>query len=114
MTPNQLHILRHSLGLDQNGHGRTYRNYYCTGKNCDGYADIIALKDAGLMKFSNFINEGRDEIFTVTEDGRREALKDVVYPKLTRSQRRMQAYRNSDSGLSFKEWLQTKWGKTAY
>jgi hypothetical protein len=106
-----LNILRHSLGLDDNGHGREYRNYFCTRKTSDGYQDISSLVKEGFMLFSHTINEGRDEIFYVTELGKEEARKGIAYPKLTRSQKRMQAYRNSDCGLSFREWLKTSCGK---
>ena len=31
LTPRQLAILQHALGLDQYGHGTFYRNHYCAG-----------------------------------------------------------------------------------
>lgn len=111
-TPQQIHILRHSLGLDDNGHGNQYRNYFCTGLDCDSYTDCSQLEQMGMM--SDAAESGKNIFFTVTELGRAEALKGVVYPKLTRSQRRIQAFRKADSGLTFREWLNTKFGKMDY
>lgn len=110
--PAHLHILRHSLGLDDNGNGNQYRNYYCTGPDCSGRSDVVELEHAGLMKLGRV--DGNNEFFYVTDAGKVAALKDVVYPKLTHSQRRMEAFRNADSGLTFGEWLKTRFGKMEY
>lgn len=114
LTPEQIHILRHSLGLNEKGHGNQYRNYYCTGTGHQQCESVKQLADFGLMAFSHSINDGRDKIFFVTPQGITMATAGVVYPKFTRSQRRMRAYRSSDTGLTFREWLATKWGKMAY
>ena len=45
VSSRQLHILRHTLGLEQ--HGREYRNRYCPGG--DDAAECAALEEAGLM-----------------------------------------------------------------
>ena len=45
VSPRQLHILRHALGIAQ--HGREYRNRYCPG-GAD-VADCEQLEEAGLM-----------------------------------------------------------------
>ena len=116
LTKNQLHILRHSIGLDDSGHVKygydhSDRNHYCTGPGCDGRADIMELESAGLMKFSHHINEGRDEIFYVTEAGIVQARAWVAHPKTTRGQRRYRAFLHADCGLTFIEWLKSKWGR---
>lgn len=108
ITEKQLHILRHSLGLDEKGHGREYRNYYCTGKSADCFADIKDLEKRGLMFFIHTINEGRNEYWGVTKEGRTAALKDVAYPKLTRSQKRYKEFLHYDGGLTFKEFFSMK------
>lgn len=43
MTAIRLHILRHSLGLDEEGHGHEYRNYFATAPDCDEHGDVAAL-----------------------------------------------------------------------
>ncbi len=103
LTTNQLHILRHSLGLDQNGHGREYRNYYCTGPDCDGYKELVTLAEIGLVELGRI--DGNNHFYFLTEAGKTEARKGVVYPKLTRSQKRYQDFRDADGGMKFKEWL---------
>jgi len=105
ITTYQLHILRHSLGLDDNGHGNQYRNYFCSGKDCDGFDDLLALCRMKLMRPLG--HQGANEYFAVTDEGIKAALKDVVYPKLTRSQIRYQRFLNADLGISFGEFLKT-------
>lgn len=110
MKPEQLHILRHSLGLDDNGHGNCYRNYYATAPDCSGYSDMEALVAGGLMHRNGSI--GAYEAFSVTAAGRTAALRDVVYPKLTKGQRRYQAWLSGGSdSFTFGEWLKTQWAK---
>jgi len=109
LTPKHIHILRHSLGLDENGHGNQYRNYYCSGYDCDGHPDIEELVHAGLMELGRV--DGNNRFYRVTDKGRDAALKDVVYPVLTRSQKRYQRFLDADSGMRFGEWLKTKWAE---
>lgn len=66
----QLHILRHSLGIERSG-GREYRNHFVTGPGSDDYADCTALVEQGLMtrRAGNALSGG-DDIFYVTEAGK--------------------------------------------
>lgn len=48
MSPAQLHILQHALGLDSYGQGTFYRNRYVLGPGCDGWDDCKALEAAAL------------------------------------------------------------------
>lgn len=107
LTTKQIHILRHSLGLDQNGHGREYRNYYCTGLDCELYQELVTLTEAGLMQLGRI--DGKNHFYFVTDAGKVEARKGVVIKKLTRSQIRYQNFLHADCGLRFGEWLKTKW-----
>ncbi len=50
MTKQQLHILRHSLGLDDKGKGRRYRNHFVTGPGSTDWDDCNALVAEGLMR----------------------------------------------------------------
>jgi hypothetical protein len=100
----QLHILQHSLGLDQYGRGEIYRNHFCAGGKDESVCrSLVAL---------GFMREHRQtELFpyyncSVTEAGKEAVRKfSPKPPKLTRSQRRYRAFLDHDCGLSFREWL---------
>ena len=107
LTSAQLHILQHSLGLDQYGQGTWYRNHYVCGTGHHGYDDCRALCELGLMteRGANDLTGG-DSCFVVTDEGkaavRRESPKP---PRLSRGQRRYRAFLNADCGMKFGEWL---------
>ena len=66
-----LHILQHSLGLDQYGEGRQYRNHFVTGAGSKDWDACRALVDAGLMteqKGHPLLTDG-DSVFYVTPAG---------------------------------------------
>lgn len=106
MTPKQLHILRHSLGIDDKGRGRAYRNHFATGPDSDDFADCSALAAAGLMKDHGQISMwGGMHGFTVTDAGK--AVVQDHMPKLTRGQRMYREFQDADCGMSFGEYL--KW-----
>jgi hypothetical protein len=110
LTPDHLHILQHSLGLDDHGQGRAYRNHYVTGPACDGFDDCRTLAEAGLMKDHGPRGEltGGMHCFTVTDAGRAAvADQSPPRPKLTRSQRMYREYLEADCGVTFIEYL--KW-----
>jgi hypothetical protein len=107
----KLHILQHSLGLDQYGHGNQYRNHFVTGPGSDDFSDCMALVESGLMKRHNPREiYGGDYCFTVTSAGiDYVALNSPApppQPKLTRSQKRYREYLAADwYSDSFAEWL---------
>jgi len=103
----QLEILQHSLGVDQYGRGRQYRNYYVASAGHHSWTELLALVAAGLMGLrpGNAISGGGD-VFFVTPAGRDYvAAHSPKPPKLTASQRRYRAFLAEDSGLLFGEWL---------
>lgn len=107
---NRLQILQHSLGLDQYGEGRQYRNHFCTGPGSTDFDDCRALVADGLMtERSGNALSGGDSVFHVTPKGidyvALNSSKRPPEPKLTRSQKRYRAWLNADCGLSFAEWL---------
>jgi hypothetical protein len=109
MSPEQLHILQHSLGCDKFGRGKLYRDYYCVGLTNDKtLADIQALVALGWMRPGHKINEGRDQYFHVTQLGI-SAMKghSPAPPKLTRGQQRYRDFLHADCGMKFGEYL--KW-----
>lgn len=105
MTKEQLHILQHSLGVDQYGQGNMRRNHFCAGKG-----DEQACRDLVAM---GYMREHRTtELYpyyncSVTDEGKAAMLAESPKPpKVTRSQARYTRFLNADSGMSFREWLQ--------
>jgi hypothetical protein len=103
-----LEILQHSLGVDQYGRGRMYRNHYCGGAE-----QCRLLVDLGYMiEHTPSELTGGSPLFTVTSAGRRAMLEACPKPpKLTRSQIRYRDFLREDCGESFGEWLKWRHGK---
>lgn len=92
LDDKSLHILRHSLGLDDNGHGCIYRNHYVAGQWHHSYERLLALVQSGHMEqrpVPNFLGPS-DDVFSVTEKGQAAAF--VPEPPLPPAKRRWQAY----------------------
>ena len=107
---NKLHILQHSLGLDQYGEGRQYRNHFVTGPGSDDFDDCRELVADGLMtERAGSELSGGSPVFFVTRKGidfvAQYSPKRPPEPKLTRSQKRYREFLRADCGLTFKEWL---------
>lgn len=112
---DQLHILQHAIGADQ--YGRIVRgggrNHFVTGAGSTDHPHCMALVNAGLMtrRAGNAISGG-DDIFHVTEAGFAYVKEQSAKaPKLTRGQRRYAAFLDADSGLTFGEWLKTRFAQ---
>jgi hypothetical protein len=87
-----LHILQHSLGLDQYGQGRDYRNHYVAGPD-----DVAKCRELVVMGYMTECQgnqlSGGDPIFMVTTQGRDcVALESPNSPNMTRSQQRYRHY----------------------
>ncbi len=105
----RLHVLQHSLGLNQYGQGAGHRNYFVTSEGTTDWPVCVAAVADGLMTHTkgNAVTGGGD-VFRVTPAG-------MVWvqehspkaPTLTRAQRVYRAYLRADSSLSFGEWLKT-------
>lgn len=106
MTPEQLHILQHSLGCDQYGRGTMYRNRYVSDPN----HNLESLVRQGwLQDHGSYKEFGGMHFYSVTEPGVTAMKAASPYPpKLNRDKRRYQAFLDSDSGLRFGEWLKLK------
>lgn len=110
LTKTQLHILQHSLGVDDYGRGKQYRNHFVTGPVSHDFNDCRALSEAGLMK-----DHGADKMlcggshcFTVTPEGKDAVAKQSpVPPKISRSKQRYRDWLKSVDahGYSFGDWL---------
>lgn len=111
MSPEQLHIIQHSLGCDKYGISINrfpceklyYRNHYVS----DPTPDLTWLVDEGYMTCSKG-NElsGQMNVYRVAGKGISAMKKESPpTPKLTRSQKRYKEYLHEESSWSFGEWL---------
>lgn len=120
LSAELLHILQHSLGVDQYGRGSMYRRHFVT--DADGPDGKLCLQ---LCELGYMVNHGKrmgeltggSDLFLVTDAGkeavRSESPKPPPQPKLSRSQRRYQEFLDADSGLTFHEWLKSRRRATA-
>jgi len=112
MTSNQLHILQHSLGVDQYGQGDQYRNRYVVGPDCDGFSDLTELVTLGLMTdHGPQTIAGGMHCFTVTEAGKIAMRRESPKPtKVSRGKAKYLSWLHSRDGhgLSFGDWLKRK------
>lgn len=110
MTPDQLHILQHSLGLDEFGRGTMYRSHFVTGEDSIDHAICMQLMALGYMSRRAKVELcGGSDVFNVTEAGKEAALANSpAPPKLTAGQQRYRSYLAADSSLTFIEWLRRK------
>jgi hypothetical protein len=71
LTEAQRHILRHSLGLPEQGQTNMYRNHFVTGEGSLDHPDCMALVEAGLMirRSGNPIT-GDMDVFLVNDTGK--------------------------------------------
>ncbi|KQV31103.1 hypothetical protein [Rhizobium sp. Root1204] len=107
MRPDLLHILQHSLGLDQYGRGTFYRNRFVTGEGSVDHADCMALLELGFMsRVANVKLFGGSDCFTVTDEGKQAAVANSPSPpKISRSKQRYQDYLDADCSMTFIEYL---------
>lgn len=109
ISPSQLHILQHSLGVDGHGLGRQFRNHFCTGPGTTDYPDCMALTELGLMERHPPTGlTGGDDLFVVTEEGKRAmSAQSPAPPKKSRSAQRFERYRKcADCFTSFRAFLE--------
>ena len=104
-----LHILQHSMGLDEYGQGTKYRNHFCAGgKDEQKCRELVVM---GLMAENGRISSalsGGNPVFYVTKTGEA-AIEEFSPrpPKLTRGQKRYRRYlKVADCFESFKDFLQ--------
>lgn len=111
LTPEELHILQHALGLDQYGQGTWYRNHYVTSDGPSPARDRLKrMESLGLVWcYSLALLRADDTGWSVTELGKQVVREQSPPPpKLTRSQQRYRAWLQVDCGLSFGQWLKEK------
>lgn len=113
VKPQQLAILQHSLGLDQYGRGRQFRNHFVTEEGCSDHAHCVANVHAGLMtRRPGTVISGGGDIFQVTQAGvdhvALNSPKPPIQPASSRSQMRYQRFReygeSFDSFIDYCRW----------
>lgn len=105
LSPEQLQILQHSMGVDQYGQGQMYRNHFCAGGD-----DVVTCRELvalGYMReYAPSEITGGDPWFRVESAGIQAMFIDSPKPpKLSRSQKRYRAFLHADTGESFGQWL---------
>jgi hypothetical protein len=100
-SDSKLHILQHTLGLDQYGQGRQYRNHFVTGPNTDDWSVCCELTELELMrKHQPNALSGGSYIFTATQKGIDYVAKNSpIKPKESRSKQRYKRYREYGDGF---------------
>lgn len=104
LTKEQLGILQHSLGVDEYGQGRQYRNHFCAGG-----ADEEVCKS--LVQLGYMQDHPKTDLFpyyncSVTAAGRRAMVDESPKPtKLTRSQKQYRQFLAADCGETFGQWM---------
>lgn len=105
LTPELLHILQHSLGLDQYGQGEQYRNHYVAGGNdvikCRTLVEMgyMVERDMGMLC-------GGQPAFFVTQEGKAAVDRESpMPPKLSRSKRRYRVYLRGGFRETYGKWL---------
>ena len=106
-----LSILQHSLGVDEFGRGRQFRNHFVTDSTGHDGRLCLQLVAWGFMRDCGSRGEltGGMNLFVVTRAGQEAMQRDSPVPppakKMTRSQRRYDDFLRADSGVSFREWI---------
>ncbi len=109
LSEKLLHILQHSLGVDEFGRGRQYRNHFVTGPGSDDWAYCQTLCSAGLMNDHGPQTLFGGNCFYVTDLGKKAvSTQSPLPPKKTRAQRRYEDFLREDSTMSFGEWLKVQ------
>lgn len=74
VTPEQMHILHHSLGITSK-RSKSYRNHFVTGPGSKDYDNCVALVSMGYMtQRSGTPLTGGNDLFQVTDAGRHLAI----------------------------------------
>jgi hypothetical protein len=111
----RLHVLQHSLGLNQYGQGAGHRNYFVTSEGTTDWPVCVAAVAEGLMTQTkgNAITGGGD-VFRVTPEGVAWVQQhSPKAPTLTRGQRAYRAWLNADNDMTFGQWLKSGRSKSA-
>lgn len=105
LTKEQLQILRHTIGADDNGFIRHERNSFVTdisskdGKLCQSLVRLGLMEGSAVPLWLG----GGMTYFTATYEGRMAIVR--TRPKRTAGQSRYQQFLDEEPNCSFGEWL---------
>lgn len=81
MDAKQLHVLQHSLGLDQYGRGTMYRSHFVTGEGSVDHPICMQLVALGFKSRRATVEMyGGSDLFHVTETGKKAAVANSPTP----------------------------------
>lgn len=105
LTPEQLRVLRHMLGIDkpEQDHPKPYRDYYCANP---GDPTLVELARAGAVRL--YDTRGGYEWYTCTDAGRAAGIashKPIRYSAAKRRYIRFLSLRECYPDLSFRQYL---------
>lgn len=109
MTPSQLQILQHALGVDE--YGRTTKGFTPYTRNffCAGEGDEPTCRELVALGFMVQHQRRADLPYfncSVTEAGKKAMhAASPAPPKLSRSQKRYRNWLDADCDMSFGEWM---------
>jgi hypothetical protein len=104
----ELHILQHSLGVDEYGRGEQYRNHFATGEGTTDWPACNELVQKGLMdvRRNHQLSAGMD-CFWVTDAGKAYVAEHSPKPpKISRAKERYKRYLEYGDGFdNFRHFL---------
>lgn len=108
MNDKALHIMQHTIGVDQYGRGEQYRNHFATSEGSADFEVCNALTEQGLMAVRRNLDiaAGMD-CFWLTDAGKQYVAEHSPRPPiLSRSKQRYQRYLEYGDGFhSFRDFL---------
>lgn len=108
---DQLHVLQHSLGVDEFGQGMPYRDYFVTSGGSKDHKICESLVAMGLMTNCGTKTFLQGDVFRVTGEGMKAcSVMSPEPPRKTAAQRRYSKYRAARDalGVSFGEYLKQR------
>lgn len=109
LSPSQLHILQHSLGLDQYGRGSEYRNRFVTGPGSKDWDDCQTLVSGACMYDHGPMSiAGGMHCFQVTDWGRLKMQEqNPEPPKISKAKQRYHEW--MAVGECYQDWNFIDW-----
>jgi hypothetical protein len=75
MTPHQIDLARHALGLVRDDTRCSYRNHFVAGNDHADYEEWMKMVEAGAAVRRQVQGFGGDDLFYLTLDGAKAALR---------------------------------------
>jgi hypothetical protein len=109
ISPDELRVLLHTLGLTDPYRAEPYRNHFVAGIGHDDLPHLDRLCDLGLMERRRGVGmRETDMLYVATEAGQQYAIEQHAKRKPSRAKRRYRAFLNLKDccpDLGFREFL---------